>query len=261
MPPSDETSVTPPTPDPNVTVAQPAQRHEPDPSATVVRPVEQESDPSDTVVSPSVQDDSDPIRTVVRPVEQQDSLTRPLWYRCQSEPAARGPPDRDRRSLGRAAGSPSPARPHRRRARTPSPDFEIERELGRGGMGVVYKATQTGLGRTVALKMLIAGQYADPGQRARFLLEAESVAALEHPHIIRVFAFGESGGHPYLAMEFVPGGTLSEAPQGPAGRFHHEKRPNWSRDWPRRWRHAHSRGIVHRDIGTGVTSCSPPRAS
>jgi hypothetical protein len=70
------------------------------------------------------------------------------------------------------------------------PGYVLLGELGRGGMGVVYKATQIGLGRTVALKMLIAGPYADPGLRARFLLEAESVAALEHPRIIRVFAFG-----------------------------------------------------------------------
>src|SRR5262245_57760979 len=90
------------------------------------------------------------------------------------------------------------------------PGYQIEDTLGRGGMGVVYKATQTGLNRVVALKMLLAGPYADPALRARFLLEAESVAALEHPHIIRVFAFGEHSGHPYLAMEFVSGGTLAD---------------------------------------------------
>src|SRR6201999_4280760 len=89
------------------------------------------------------------------------------------------------------------------------PGYQIEGTLGRGGMGIVYRATQIGLNRTVALKMLIAGQYADPSLRTRFLLEAESVAALEHPGVVKVFAFGEHGGHPYLAMEFVPGGTLA----------------------------------------------------
>src|SRR5688572_11372933 len=82
--------------------------------------------------------------------------------------------------------------------RTSVPGFAIEGPLGRGAYGVVYKAKQAGLNRTVALKMLLAGQYASPTTRARFLLEAESVAALEHPHIVRVFAFGESAGHPYL---------------------------------------------------------------
>jgi tRNA A-37 threonylcarbamoyl transferase component Bud32 len=127
------------------------------------------------------------------------------------------------------------------------PGFEIEGTLGRGGMGVVYRAKQTGLNRVVALKMLIAGQYADPSLRARFLLEAESVAALEHPGIVKVFAFGESGGHPYLAMEFVPGGTL-------AGRIK-KNGPLLAKDATQlvaklsaAVAHAHSRGVVHRDI-------------
>src|SRR5206468_813586 len=89
------------------------------------------------------------------------------------------------------------------------PGFEIEGEIGSGGMGVVYRAKQIGLNRTVALKMLIAGPFASANLRARFLLEAESVAALEHPYIVNVHAFGEHGGHPYLAMEFLPGGTLA----------------------------------------------------
>jgi hypothetical protein len=125
--------------------------------------------------------------------------------------------------------------------------FEIESTLGRGGMGVVYKATQTGLNRAVALKMLLAGPFAEPALRARFLLEAESIAALEHPHIIRVFAFGESGGHPYLAMEFVPGGTLAERiRQG--GPLPARAATELVAKLAGAVAHAHSRGIVHRDI-------------
>lgn len=127
------------------------------------------------------------------------------------------------------------------------PGYEIEGTLGRGGMGVVYKATQVGLNRVVALKMLIAGQYADPSLRARFLLEAESVAALEHPHIIRVFAFGESGGHPYLAMEFVPGGTLSERIRK-GGPLPAKEATDLLAKLAGAVAHAHSRGVVHRDI-------------
>jgi tRNA A-37 threonylcarbamoyl transferase component Bud32 len=127
------------------------------------------------------------------------------------------------------------------------PGFVIESTLGRGGMGVVYKATQTGLNRVVALKMLIAGQYADPGLRARFLLEAESIAALEHPHIIRVFAFGDNDGHPYLAMEFVSGGTLAERIKK-NGPLPAKEATELVAKLAAAVAHAHSRGVVHRDI-------------
>jgi tRNA A-37 threonylcarbamoyl transferase component Bud32 len=125
--------------------------------------------------------------------------------------------------------------------------FEIEGTLGRGGMGVVYKAKQVGLNRVVALKMLIAGPYADPSLRARFLLEAESVAALEHPGIVKVFAFGENGSHPYLAMEFLPGGTLAERikKNGPLSAT---AATELVAKLAVAVAHAHSRGVVHRDI-------------
>src|SRR5205814_6600478 len=88
------------------------------------------------------------------------------------------------------------------------PGYQIEGTLGRGGMGIVYKATQTGLNRVVALKMLLAGPFADPSLRARFLLEAESVAALDHPGIVKVFDFGESGGHPTSRWSTFPAARL-----------------------------------------------------
>ncbi len=127
------------------------------------------------------------------------------------------------------------------------PGFEIECTLGRGGMGVVYKARQTGLNRVVALKMLLAGQFADPALRARFLVEAESVAALEHPHIIRVFAAGESAEHPYLAMEFVPGGTLADRVKS-GGPLPARAAAEVVAKLAAAAAHAHSRGVVHRDI-------------
>jgi hypothetical protein len=127
------------------------------------------------------------------------------------------------------------------------PGFEIESTLGRGGMGVVYKAKQLGLNRTVALKMLIAGPFADPSLRARFLLEAESVAALEHPHIIRVYAFGERAGHPYLVMEFLPGGTLADRIKK-IGPLPSKEATALLVKLAEAVAHAHSRGVVHRDI-------------
>ena len=126
------------------------------------------------------------------------------------------------------------------------PGFEVEAPLGRGGMGAVYRAKQTGLNRTVALKMLIAGPFADANLRARFLLEAESIAALEHPHIVKVFAFGESGGHPYLAMEYAPNGALSE--RVPAGGLPAREAAEIVAKLAGAVAHAHSRGVVHRDI-------------
>src|SRR5438067_6560123 len=89
------------------------------------------------------------------------------------------------------------------------PGFEVGAELGRGAMGVVYKARQSALNRTIALKMVLGGQYADPLARARFLVEAEAVAALDHPHVVKVYEFGQSE-LPFFAMEYVGGGTLAE---------------------------------------------------
>ena len=95
--------------------------------------------------------------------------------------------------------------------------------------------------------MLIAGPFARPVAAARFLLEAESVAALEHPHIVRVFAFGEHGGHPYLAMEFLPGGTLAERIKT-NGPLPAKDATELVAKLAAAVAHAHSRGVVHRDI-------------
>src|SRR6476646_1232546 len=90
------------------------------------------------------------------------------------------------------------------------PGYELLRELGRGGMGVVYQARDLKLNRVVALKMILAGEFAGPGQLARFRTEAEAVARLQHPHIVSIHEIGEQGGLPYLALEYVDGGTLDD---------------------------------------------------
>src|SRR5207245_3139161 len=87
--------------------------------------------------------------------------------------------------------------------------YAIEKVLGRGSMGVVYKAQHLALKRTVALKMVLAGGHAGPGDLARFRIEAEAVARLRHPNIVQVFEVGEADGHPYCALEFVEGGNLA----------------------------------------------------
>lgn len=90
------------------------------------------------------------------------------------------------------------------------PGYELLGELGRGGMGVVYKARQISLNRVVALKMLPGASYAEAHERVRFLAEAELVAAVRHGHVVQVFDFGECGGRPYFAMEHLGGGSLVE---------------------------------------------------
>ena len=90
------------------------------------------------------------------------------------------------------------------------PGYVIRDELGRGGMGVVYRATQTSLNRSVALKVLVGGAYAGIEEQARFRGEAETAARLQHPNIVQVHEVGECGGRLYLSMEYLSGGSLAD---------------------------------------------------
>jgi serine/threonine protein kinase/tetratricopeptide (TPR) repeat protein len=89
------------------------------------------------------------------------------------------------------------------------PGYEVLEEIGRGGMGVVYKARQLGLERLVALKMILGASAAGPQQRARFQIEAEALARVRHPNVVQVHAFGTHEGQPYFALEYIPGGSLA----------------------------------------------------
>jgi serine/threonine protein kinase len=85
------------------------------------------------------------------------------------------------------------------------PGYSVEAEIARGGMGVVYRARHLRLNRPSAIKMILGGKYHDPTARVRFLVEAEAVAALDHPHVVHVHEFGTYENLPFFALEFVGG--------------------------------------------------------
>ncbi len=95
------------------------------------------------------------------------------------------------------------------------PDFEIDGELGRGGMGVVYRAWEPRLARTVALKVVPSGPMTGSRERKRWLAEARCVTRVCHPNIVQIHEAGEADGWLYLVLEFVPGGSLKERLSGP----------------------------------------------
>jgi len=124
--------------------------------------------------------------------------------------------------------------------------FEVVQRIGKGGMGVVYKAFDPQLKRFVAIKVMSAAGHADQQELERFRLEAEAIARLRHPNIVQVYEVGEHGGHPYIALEFVDGPTLAGFVQGEpqASRFAAELVATLA------WaiHHAHGQGIAHRDL-------------
>ncbi len=124
--------------------------------------------------------------------------------------------------------------------------YELLEVIGHGGMGVVYKARQLGLNRIVALKMVLAGIKASPISLARFRAEAEAVAHLDHPNIVQIYEIGENAGSPFLALEYVGGGSLAQTLDGtpvPA-----KQAAQLIMALARAVQHAHQRGIVHRDL-------------
>jgi WD40 repeat protein/tRNA A-37 threonylcarbamoyl transferase component Bud32 len=90
-----------------------------------------------------------------------------------------------------------------------APGYEVQGILGRGGMGVVYKARHAALNRLVALKMILASTNASAKELARFRAEAETIARLQHPNIVQIYEIGEADGQPFLALEYVSGGSLA----------------------------------------------------
>jgi serine/threonine protein kinase/WD40 repeat protein len=129
------------------------------------------------------------------------------------------------------------------------PGYEVLGELGRGGMGVVYKARQVHLNRLVALKMILASELADPENLVRLRTEAEAVARLQHPNIVQVYEVGTAQGRPYCSLEYVGGGNLARRI---AGRAQPPAAAAALVETLARAIHfAHERGVIHRDLKPG----------
>ena len=139
--------------------------------------------------------------------------------------------------------------PAPRRGRSAPAGYEILGELGRGGMGVVYKAVQVALNRTVALKMVLSGSHAAAAEVARFRREAEAIARLHHPNIVHVYDFGDHEGTPYYSLEYVAGGSLDQRCRGivqdPA------QAATFVANLADAVHAAHREGFVHRDLKPG----------
>ena len=166
------------------------------------------------------------------------------------EPATRPapPPDDSAPPPGDTMGSslPSAVPPPTPPVLPVVPGYEVLEELGRGGMGVVYKARHLKLGRVVALKMILAGDFAGPEEVARLRKEAEALGRLQHPNIVQIFEVGEAAGRPFCALEYVEGGALDRklagAPQPP------REAAALVETLARAVHAAHQRRVVHRDI-------------
>jgi tetratricopeptide (TPR) repeat protein len=148
-----------------------------------------------------------------------------------------------------AAGTASAPTERANRAAPAIEGYEVLGELGRGGMGVVYRARQIRLNRPCVLKMILAGVHTDAASVVRFLAEAEAVARVQHPHIVQIHYIGEADGLPFFELEYVEGGSLDRRLDGTP--------------WPalraaalvealaRGVAEAHRQGIIHRDLKPG----------
>ena len=163
-----------------------------------------------------------PFSLIDRPiVEPLDTNQAPLAERKNGDSSIKdadifatgvsGPPFIDQSDVTVAAGLQAQAVG---RALPAISGYEILGELGRGGMGVVYRARQVRLNRPCVLKMILAGAHAGSEAVARFLAEAEAVARLQHPNIVQIYDIGEADGLPFFALEYVDGGSLDQRLDG-----------------------------------------------
>ncbi|MFM7149223.1 MAG: serine/threonine-protein kinase [Gemmataceae bacterium] len=188
------------------------------------------------------------VETMARDHPDLGNELRELWAAAQfAEVFARGRAEKPRSSrttllFPDAITPPEPGH----QANRSFGDFDLLEEIGRGGMGVVYKAWQKSLNRLVALKMILRGEHATPMDLARFQVEAHAAATLDHPNIVPVYAGGEHEGQAYFSMRFVEGETLTSLLA--RGRLRGQEAASLMEVISRAVDFAHQRGILHRDL-------------
>ena len=136
-------------------------------------------------------------------------------------------------------------------------DYELIEEIARGGMGVIYRGWQRSLNRTVAVKVLAAGQFASPDAQRRFRAEAEAAARLQHPGIVAIHDFGETDGQLWISMDFVTGENLAVlAREQPLSS---QKAAQYVQAIADAVQHAHEHGVLHRDLKPSNVILDPQR--
>ncbi len=153
---------------------------------------------------------------------------------------------------------PKSRKPRGKRIGPDLPGYEILEVIGRGGMGVVYKARHLRLDRLVALKMVLAGGAASPEELARFSIESQAVAQLQHPGIVQIYEVGEHDGLPYFSLEFVAGGSLAHKIGGKPQPT--REAAEMVRELTLAMREAHRRNIIHRDLKPANVLLTPDGA-
>jgi WD40 repeat protein len=175
-----------------------------------------------------------------------DQRTLPQWDGLTSPRAPTEPPTSDDLTAGPAPQAPL--------APSPLPlsrlaDYELIEEIGRGGMGIVFRARHVRLGRVVALKMIIGGALARPDDLARFENEAAAAAQLQHPNIVALYEVGAHDNQPYFSMEYISGTSL--AGRVLLGPLPGRRAAAYLEATARAVHYAHGRGILHRDLKPG----------
>ncbi len=122
-------------------------------------------------------------------------------------------------------------------------DYELLKEIARGGMGIVFRAHQRSLGRIVAVKLILVGQWASPAQVERFKAEAAAAARLDHPNIVPIYEIGEASGQHFFSMKLIEGGSLANG-----RRLQVNEAATLVVTIARAVHYAHQRGVLHRDL-------------
>ena len=186
-----------------------------------------------------------PTVRVYYPSPSTDATDSPLTHIIgEGRPTAPAPPNHGETLVRPSEGSPAKSPTQIPQATLTG--YEILGILGRGGMGVVYKARQVGLNRLVALKMILSGAHASSEELSRFRTEAEAVARLRHPNIVQIFDIGERDGRPFFALEYCEGGSLQQKLDGTP--MEPRLAAALLATLASAIDHAHAHGIVHRDL-------------